>query len=356
MTCSLGLSIVLALPVHCGAQQVETGEKGAEKNEVEKKNAAQKDGEQKDDAQKNEEKKERLEGKLSPADQATLKASKKAFRHIEKLIQGEKWGQFKSRLTRDAADKFCVMQLMGLWIPDDLPIPGSEESREKLNKVIKKHGLEELVQKFGNFDLLAPGDGEFDFDEKAILKELDSKGDRWKIMGDLWKAQQGSPFFMNPMSGKLGKGKIEDGVVYWELTPELPELDGLDLGAPADAVEILSPPIIVRMEKSGMQWKFGGIDEAKTEEVVQRYFEKMGIPGGAEFDLIPGLPPGFDGEDAFPDFGGPGFIPDFDLPEGVEIEEFILPGGGIQIEIEENGQDLGAGGHLYSRASFKTRF
>ena len=275
-------------------------------------------------------------------DEGILKESKKAFMEIGKLLKEEKWKEFQSRLTPDAADQFCFEQLtmmsislemdaMGGGIPDDLHgdlpgdfpgdegFPGAEEfempdfkeTKAKIDKVIKKHGLEDIVKKMDPSKFFEGG-AEPEFDKKAILKMVDAKGDRWKIVADLIKAQKGSPFSFELMAGELKEGNVKDGVVYWQMIPKMPEIDGIDLGGPAGGVEMVVPPVIIRMSRTGMQWKFDGVDEEKSMKVAEEYFKEMDIPGvDGEFDLVP------------PGFGGPDFeLPEGAVPDGIEIEDF----------------------------------
>lgn len=226
-----------------------------------------------------------------------------AFEKLKKAITKSDFEAASKLMTEKAANEIIMTQLTlakGL-VESEMPmtIPAIEEVAEKLEDVFEKYDLHDLeldARQMFKMEFGSPnkdsGDDE-DSDEKSdekskdddskedkakqkgntqsnVLKELDKKGDRWEILGAIWKAQKGSPFAMNPLKGTIESHEADGDKVF--LTVKSAPPGGDENGG----MMMVQPPVCLTMEKMKGDWKYSGIDRERTMKSMRKFMQQNG--------------------------------------------------------------------------------
>ena len=254
--------------------------------------------------------------KKKKTDKTVVEAYKKLAEHVGK----SDWKEVAKRMTQKAQDEFASTQFMKAkaFLSTELPMQmeGMDDMIENLEDVFEKYDLNSLDADFEEmFKVEVLGadsqDDEEDKDDKekkedekeeskkgdrkaspdekqkelqkSILKFLDKDGKRWNIVGDLWKAQKDSPFQLSHLNGTVKEHEVEKDNAFIRIAIKFPRQDEMP------NVQFQSPPIWIKMKKVKDDWKFDGMDQARTQKAMGEFRKKMGgqrfAPGNAEDDF-----------------------------------------------------------------------
>lgn len=226
-----------------------------------------------------------------------IEAAQKAYKKLGTMIGDLEFEAASKRMTAKAKDTLCVqMVTMAVGFANaDFPmeIPGFSDTQDELRDVVDVYGLDKLdldTESMFRFEMSSgdeppseesedsPGGtlGQSEEQIKALIATLDKDGKRWEIITAIWKVQQKSPFAQSPISGKIDEAEMDGDVVLLTVTAKQPEADG----GGGVQLQIMSPPTVIRMEKSKDSWFYAGVDEARTLKKMEKFMENMG--GGFE--------------------------------------------------------------------------
>lgn len=207
------------------------------------------------------------------------------------MKEGE-WSKVQELMSEKAWDKYCqslVRRCVSLTkIEVDIPIPGIDEAKDAISEVLEQHGLDELEVEDGFKLQIGSADDEEeeedgDEDESdeeeslkddPIIKALDKDDNRVEIVESLFQAQMQSPFNMSVFNGKvieLEKAEGEAGRFFVKVEPQIQERD-----EGGTRFRMVSPPVIVIVEKSDDVWVYAGVDSKRTSEAMKDFNPRGG--------------------------------------------------------------------------------
>ncbi len=231
-------------------------------------------------------------------DEEAIEAAEKAFQGIVKSVSDEDWNAVGEKMTKEACDDFCYETVMmavafaGMDMPAD--VPGIADLQDELQDVVDTFGLDELDLDVDSMMQMEMGDGGADEDspekeemdakqeeeKKKVIAALDKDGKRWEVIAAIWDAQSESPFQMSPLAGEVEESELDGEVCYLTVVVK-PDMPG---GGGGVQMQIMSPPSIIRIEKTDKGWMYGGRDDERTQAAMEEFMEEMqGMGGGADF-------------------------------------------------------------------------
>ena len=245
-----------------------------------------------------EEKKEKSSDKKKKTDKTVVEAYEKLSKQVEKAD----WKEAAKLMTQTAQDEFASTEFLKSksFLAADMPmqLPGMDEVLDNLEDVFDKHDLDDLDADVDSMFRIEMMDGDSDDDEKEdedekdedekkeskklspaekqkemqkkILKFMDKDNKRWEIVGDLWKAQEGSPFQVSHLYGTAKEHEVEKDNAFIRVEMKLPQQDGMP-----NNISFQAPPIWVKMKKVKDNWKFDGVDRERTQKAMQKFRRNM---------------------------------------------------------------------------------
>ena len=255
-----------------------------------------------------EDKKNATEKKENDGDQKLSdNEAAKAFKQIKKLVKANKWDKVAKLMTKKAQDEFVVEQVIsaiGLTEMNiQFPIPGLEEAIDEIDNVLVKYKFDELdVDTSSMFRMefsMDESDGDDENEEEMphdgsevianesakILAHVSESGKQWEIVKELWNAKAGSPFSMSPFVGKIKNTEVDNEVTFLEV--EMGKAQSSDDGG-GIVVQMVAPPVAIRMIKEGQDWKLDGRDEKRTRKLMADFMknqQNMMPPPTEDFDF-----------------------------------------------------------------------
>lgn len=104
-----------------------------------------------------------------------------------------------------------------------------------------------------------------------LFKALEEDKNRWQIIAAIRKAQEGSPFDRNSLTGEVEKSNVEGEHVY------------LTIKGNSSGAARVAPPTVVKMKQVKDDWQFDGVDAVRTGQAVQQMMQRLqrrGAPRG----------------------------------------------------------------------------
>ena len=247
-----------------------------------------------------------------------------AYEKLKKHFKSSDLKKAANMMTKAAQDQFAAEQFMTAksMLEMDMPMqmPGFDEVLDNLEDVFEKHDLDDIefdIEGMMRFEMSVDGldededEGEDKADKKdkdksdgkkaksksdveknaakslesqmkkayaPVLKGLDKKGKRWEIVSDLWNAQKGSPFQMSPLTGNVEDHEVEGKLAYVRVKIVPPQMDD-ESGM---MMQIMSPPMYLKMEKEAGSWKYAGLDMKRTQKAMEEFMKNqpgLMVPG-----------------------------------------------------------------------------
>ena len=98
---------------------------------------------------------------------------------------------------------------------------------------------------------------------KSEIKTVIDKDDqRWEIIAALREAQKGSPFERDVFAGKISESDVDNDVVFLTVTRTIPGRQ-------------ITVPTVLRMTTENDEWKYAGIDRARTQKAMQKLGQRV---------------------------------------------------------------------------------
>ena len=208
-------------------------------------------------------------------------------------MQEGEWAEAKALMTDEAWDTYCsrlVQRCASMTkIEINIDIPGLNEAQEAVEEVLEKYGLEDVEVKDGiTLKIDGQGDdeeadddeedeedeGEQDGDEEkvdSVLTALDKGGKRMEIVEALYEANGLSPFNLSLFNGDVKEVEVEakdmEVTLIAKIEPKVQQSDGSD----GIQIKMMSPPMIVLIQKVDGEFKYGGLDMRRTAEEAKNF-------------------------------------------------------------------------------------
>ena len=221
---------------------------------------------------------ETTEKKVEATDKKKPEASEEekkihaAIKVLSEVSDKGDWKRLQKISTKHGADFIAVSTAQSLSIltqvdemPAEFEIPGMDDFIESVEEVVEKYDLTALTDLFE--DLM-----EEEVDDKKVLELLDKDGKRWQIVNELWNAQKGSMFSMDPFEGEPVETLIDAGKAIVVVKMAMDEPSDED----DESVMMIAPPVAISMKLVDSKWLFDGVDEEKTMELMDEFMEEHG--------------------------------------------------------------------------------
>ena len=210
-----------------------------------------------------------------------------AYEKIGELVDAGDWETISQSVTEEGGNEFCRNAVMlsysisKMQLNGPVPMDALEETQAAIIEVMEEHGLDELEMQLNELrDNKEEGEEEPDASEKKatftekrnelIDSALDKDGKRWEITKAILDAQAGSPVARNMLNNNVIDAETDAETVL--LTVAVKPSNG------AQELRFLSPPTVIRMEKTGDNWLYAGIDIERSRQHARKFMQRRRRP------------------------------------------------------------------------------
>ena len=239
-------------------------------------------------------KKEMSKEELKMVDEAT-----KAYGEMAKLISKGDWEKTAAKMTKQANDDYVIgmivqsIAITEMQLPPQMDVPAVNKAKDATVDVIEKFKLDDIDISsmmrdqggIGGPNVEEDDDDDEDEDsdktpeQKAKAKQdkaqakldkikaeikttIDKNDQRWKVVAALREAQKGSPFERDVFAGKISESDVDDDAVFLTVTRKIPG-------------RRVAIPTVLKMTTAKGDWKYAGIDRARTQVAMQQMVQRM---------------------------------------------------------------------------------
>ena len=239
--------------------------------------------------------------KMSPQETKMVDKATSAFDALAKNVSQSKWKEVAKGMTKKAGDEFAIntvgqsLTLAEMKLPPEMDTPEVKEAKDATVALIEKYGLAHI----NISSMPEKQDGDDDDEDKEmtreekikaavaeahaqqvkvkaeILKAIDKDGQRWEIVAAFHDAQKASPLSNDVFVGKVGGAEVDGDEVFLTMTQEAPKGK-------------IALPIILKMTAEKGDWKYAGIDQARTQGAMLKMMQgmrKRGAPKKPDSDF-----------------------------------------------------------------------